>query len=192
MAEYKANSHKSKTENAKKKDIKPVVKGKKKKNTGRKLTSAFVSEDVSNVKSYIVMDVLIPAAKKAISDMVTNGIDMILYGETRESKKRSSHRVSYTSYSDYSRDRDRPRRSSRGYSYDDVIFDTRDEAKDVLESMEEIIETYDYVTVADLYDLADISSEFTDNNYGWTSVRNADIVRVKEGYVIKLPKATAL
>lgn len=58
-----------------------------KKSEMQKFADVFISEDVNNVKSYIVMDVLVPAIKKAISDIVTNGIDMILYGETGKSKR---------------------------------------------------------------------------------------------------------
>ena len=196
MEDYKANSHKSKAERESKeeKKITPVVKGKatkKKQSVARKFTDTFVSEDVHNVKSYVIMDVLIPAAKKAISDIVTNGIDMILYGETGRTKKRSSS--GYISYNKYSeKDRTYDRRDDRtryGYSYDDIVLETRSEAMEVLERMDEIIDTYGHVTVADMYDLVDVSSNYTDNKYGWTNLRDAEPVRVRDGYIIKLPKA---
>ena len=198
MEDYKANSHKSKEESrAEKKDIKPVVTGKvsKKKNVTRKFTDTFISEDISNVKSYVIMDVLIPAAKKAISDIVTNGIDMLLYGETGRSNKKRSN-VDYVSYSRYS-DRDRDdrysyRSRSAGYSYDDIILETRSEAEDVLRGMDELIDRYEVVSVADLYELVGITGNYTDNKYGWTNIRNAEVVRVRDGYVLKLPKATPI
>lgn len=37
----------------------------------------FISEDAGNIKSYVVLDVLVPAIKKAIADIVTGGIDML-------------------------------------------------------------------------------------------------------------------
>ena len=83
MAEYPANSHRSKelaTEShSEERKVQKVVSGKvtTKKNEVRKLTDIFISEDARNVKSYIFMDVLVPAIKKAISDIVTDGIDMI-------------------------------------------------------------------------------------------------------------------
>lgn len=93
MEEYKPNSHKSKEEQKNlvpEKRVEKVISGtvkSKKKSEMQKFADVFISEDVNNVKSYIVMDVLVPAIKKAISDIVTNGIDMILYGETGKSKK---------------------------------------------------------------------------------------------------------
>ena len=198
MEDYKPNSHRSKEEvnnpPAEKKEIKPVVKGKvvKKKNNVRKLTDVFVSEDVQNVKSYILMDVLVPAIKKAISDIVTNGIDMMLYGESGRTKKRSS--ADYVSYNRYYDRRDRDERyvTKSRYSYDDIIFESRAEAEEVLDRMSEIIDTYGAVSVADLYDLVDVSGTYTDNNYGWDNLHNAEAVRVRDGYILKLPKITAL
>ena len=194
--DYKPNSHKYKEEQknlpAERKKVEKVVTGKvktKKKSEASKLKDVFISEDVSNVKSYIFMDVLIPAAKKAISDIVSNGIDMILYGETRSRK--SSSGASYVSYRDYSRRADRRDSSWTrvGYDYDDIILETRGEAEDVLERMNELIDTYDVVSVADLYDLVGKSCNYTDNKYGWTNIRNAEPIRVRDGYLLKMPKA---
>ena len=80
MEEYKPNSHKSKEDQkgaVSEKKVEKVIAGtvkSKKKSEIRKFTDVFISEDIDNVKSYILLDVLIPAIKKAISDVVTNGI----------------------------------------------------------------------------------------------------------------------
>lgn len=196
--EYKSNSHKSRETQAdgltERKKVEKVVRGKvrtKPKSGVSKITDVFISEDASNVKSYILMDVLVPAVKKAISDIVRDGVDMILYGESRGRKSSSSS--SYVSYRDYSRrDDDRFRDSGRrsaGYSHDDIIVESRAEAEEVLTRMDELIETYGVVSVADLYDLIGKSCEYTDNKYGWTNIRNAEPIRVRDGYMLKLPKA---
>lgn len=188
MAEYKSNSHRSKEQSSDKK-VEKVISG----NAKVKKRSAL-SDDIQNIKSYVVMDVLIPAAKKAISDIVTNGIDMILYpGGNGRPKRSNANHVSYRSYYD-NRDRDRrydPETRSRrsSYSYDDIIIDTRAEAEEVLERMDELLDTYNVVSVADLYDLVGISCSYTDNKYGWTNLRNAEVIRVRDGYFLKLPKA---
>ena len=201
MTEYKANSHKVREEQKRenkevveRKKIEPVAKAKtKKKSEIKKFTDVFIAEDVISVKNYIVNDVLIPAAKKAISDIVTNGIDMILYGEARGKDRRrdSGSRVSYTKYYERDRDRDYDRRRERRsvYDYDDIILDTRREAEDVLNRMDDLIDAYGMVSVADLYDLVGVTGNYTDNKYGWTNLRNAEVRRTRDGYLIKLPKA---
>ena len=197
MEDYRPNSHTykegQKKEPVSEKKVRKVVTGKtktKKKSEVNKLADVFISEDVSNVKSYILMDVLIPAAKKAISDIVTNGIDMILYGEPRRgSKSSSSHYISYSSISKEPRERDRGNHTRTGFDYDDIFFDYRPDAEMVLDQMNDIIDHYGFVTVADFFDMADRTAPYTAQKYGWTSVRSAEIIRTRDGYKIKLPKA---
>ena len=40
--------------------------------------------------------------------------------------------------------------------------------------------------------LVGVSGNYTDNKYGWTDIRNASVIRVRDGYMIKLPKALPL
>jgi hypothetical protein len=196
MNEYKGNSHRSKeeasTEVVPVKKVERVANGKtRKKGEVRKLADAFIAEDVKSVKDYIIQDVLIPAAKKAIVEMVDSGINMLIYGESKpRNKDRNNSRVSYTKYYERERDYERGTRTRvRGYDYDDIILDTRREAEEVLDRMQDLIDTYGMVSVADLYDLVGINGSYTDNKYGWTRLRDADIQRVRDGYLLKLPKA---
>lgn len=195
---YPANSNASKQEvkpAAEEKRVTKVVKGnvRTKPNEVRKFADVFISEDINNVKSYILMDVLVPAIKKAVADIVTNGIEMILYGSTSNRRNSSSgSKVSYRNYYDSRDDRRDDRGGSRtrsGLDYDDFVFDSRGEAEAVLSQMGDIIERFKYVTVADLYDMVDKVPPFTANKYGWTSIRNADVVRDRDGYRLKLPRA---
>ena len=201
MEEYKPNSHKSKEDqkgSIPEKKVEKVIAGtvkSKKKSEIQKFTDVFISEDINNVKSYILLDVLIPAIKKAISDIVTNGIDMILYGETGKTKSNSTaSKVSYRSYYDGRNGRRdySAVRTKISYNYDDIIFDNRGEAEDVLSRMDELISTYGLVSVADLYDLVGVTGNYTDNKYGWTNIRSASVIRVRDGYMLKLPKALPL
>lgn len=195
--DYQSNSHRSKEMQASEKEterkVKKVVTGKAKtkKNEVRKITDVFISEDASNVKSYIFMDVLVPAIKKAVCDIVTDGISMILYGESGGRKsKSSSNKISYRSYYDDRRGdtRDSGRTRTR-FDYDDIVFESRGETELVREQMVEMIDRYGFVTVADMYDMADLTAPYTANKYGWTNIRSAEAVRVRDGYILKLPKA---
>lgn len=192
--EYKPNSHKyreNQQTSSDKKEITKVVSGgvrTKKKSNVHKLTDVFISEDASNVKSYILMDVLVPAIKKAVSDIVKDGIDMMLYGETHGKKRSSGDYVSYRNYSDRRDDRGDTRMRT-GFDFDDLVFDTRADAEATLDQMNDVIDRYNVVTVADMYDSVDLSAPYTANKYGWTNIRNADVVRVRDGWIIKLPRA---
>lgn len=201
MEEYTSNTHKFKEQQkqqlAEKPKVEKVIKGSaktKKKGEFQKFFGSFISEDVDSIKSYVISDVLIPAAKKTISDIISIGTDMLLFGESGASRKRSaSSRVSYRDFYDSRRRDDRSvSRTRTGYVYDDLVFETRGEAEEVRERMDELIDTYGQVSVADMYDLAGITCEYTDNNYGWINIRNATVDRVRDGFILKMPKALPL
>jgi hypothetical protein len=202
---YTPNSHKYKEEQKQKqlttedKQIKKVVKSpaKTKTNEVRKIADIFISEDISNVKNYIFMDVIVPAVKKAIYDVVTNGIDMFLYGGTGKGKTNSNGgKVSYRSY--YERKDNSGYRGSENvksvnsFDYEEIVFDNRGEAEAAKQQMMDIIKRYGMVTVADLYDMADRTAPYTSQKYGWMDVSGAETQRVRDGYILKLPKAVPI
>lgn len=202
MEDFKPNSHKSKEVRKEskipEKKVEKVVSGNvktKKKSDISKFADVFIAEDMDNVKSYIVSDVIIPTVKNTIADIVTNGLNMILFGETSRSSKRSTtSKISYSSYynkRDDRRDHVRPQ-TRGGYFYDDVILDSRGDAEEVLTNLEELIDVYGTASVADLGELVGITGEYTDNKYGWTDLRNASVERTRDGYRLKLPRAVPL
>lgn len=132
--------------------------------------------------------------KDMISDAVSGGIDMILFGETRRRTKNKSS-GSYTSYGSYykkddSRDRrdERGSRRNRSGSMGDIILETRQDAENVLYSLFDALEQYGAVRVADLTELLGETGPFTDNYWGWEDLSGADIKRVREGYLLVLPR----
>lgn len=174
---------------------KPVAVGKvKKKSEIKKFSDVFLAEDVGNVGNYILMDVVIPAIKKTLSDIVRDGVDMMLFGGRRSSGS-SGTNARYVSYSKMSdrRDerRDYPENRTR-FSYDSISLDSRGDAELVLSRMEDAIEEYGTVSVGDLYDLVGQSCDHTAYNYGWMNLRNAKVISTRDGYMLDLPKAMPL
>lgn len=188
MTEYPSNSNRSKEAQRPEKNIQPVVKGKvatKKKTGFRWLASFFVEDDVDDVGSYIWTNVIVPYIKKTVLD----SIKAVFYGSEAKSEKKetNAYRASYRSYYDSPKE-DAPRPSSRSYSYNDIIISDRGEAELVLDRMREILQHYKIVSVADLCELCNVKAEYTDQNYGWTSLDRAEVNRFRDGYTIRLPK----
>lgn len=209
--DFQPNSHKYKEEQRKatstpaERKVEKVVSGTvttKKKNGIQKFADAFVSEDVVNIKSFILSDVIIPAIKNVASDtvgtivdVIKNSVDTCLYGEAGARKKSNSSKISYRDYYESNKRRavtEPKTRSSSRYDYEDIILDNRGEAEEVLSQMIGMVDTYKMVSVADLYDLVGITCNYTDNKYGWTDLEHASVIRVREGYMIKLPRAVPL
>ena len=200
MGEYKPNSDKSKREPQKNTEkVRPVVKGGtrvRRKSAFREITDGFISRDMDSVKNYVLIDVLVPAIKKAISDIVRNGIDMLLYGETSRERGREGSggpRVSYRKFYDDGRREDRRNYSERtrvGHSFGDVEFDDLRDADEVMEQLQDILDRYGIVTVARYFELSGVADDnYTNNNYGWTEIPNNPPVMLPNGrYILRLPR----
>lgn len=208
---FPANSHKAKAQpKTEERKLEKVISGKvvqQKKSLGKKFAELFLGDDTRSVGEYILHDVLIQAAKSMICDMVGWGgaAEMILFGEKRGRNTRREGGRSYTSYGSYykSTDRDRdggrrdsPRDISRTgrarHDFDEIVLETRGEAEEVLSHLVDLTIDYDMASVADLYDLVGITTNFTDNKYGWTDLERASVSRVRGGYLINLPRPVAL
>lgn len=199
---YPSNSTKSKekeaTDRVKREPVVSGVTKTRKQNELQKAAKSFISTDLSSIGKYILGSVLIPNAKKVISDIVTNGINMMLYGENGYYKSSSSFPASKVSYNkmftgggpiqDYTK-----MKAANGLEYDDILFDNRGDAEVVLSALEDIINQFGKASVGDLYDLAQITtSNYMLDKYGWTDLHTAQIRVVNGGYVIKFPRVVAL
>ncbi len=197
MEEYKSNSYRSKEQKSGRTEERPkrekIVTGgvqSRKKSTLRKFTDLFVAEDFATMKRYLISDLIIPKAKEVISE----GIDSILYGEGARKKQKQSNRTPYRSYWEKQNEPSGPstfRSGTGGYELDDIILNSRGDAEQVLIQMDDIVESYGVVSVADLYDLVGITTNnYMDCKYGWTTnIRNASVVRGRQGgYMLKFPR----
>lgn len=202
MNDYTPNSHKYRSgqteQSVEKKRAGKIVTGPvktKKKNEVKKLGDLIFAEDFSTVKNHLVSEVLIPGAKKIFSELIKIGTDILIYGESGRRDSSSGSKVSYRSYYDKSGERKTYSNDTRvrnRFDYEDIIINSRGEAEEILDQMQELIDTYDVVRVTDLYDMLDITAPYTGNRYGWKSINGAKPIRVDDGYILKLPRAQAL
>lgn len=212
MAEARlpGNSQQPKGPKAKpQKKVEPVVLGSvstRKQSLGKRFAATFMGDDAKGVWHYVAWDVLIPAAKDTLSDAVSQGVERLLFGEARGRSRGRRYGNpqsggSYVSYDRYSRgpigtqsparrEISRPGRAS--HDFDELVFDTRVDADAVLEGLYTILEQYDQATVGDLYELANVSGNFTDQKWGWTDLRGSGVSRKRDGYYLDLPRPTAL
>lgn len=205
MKDYPSNAHGTvkKVPDAPKKEVKKVISGvvkRQKKSLGRKFLDVFLPEDIGNVKGYIIHDVLIPAAKNMLYEMITGGSAMTLFGEKKgrnTARVGGSSYVSYNSLSSSNRTTTAtPQVSAQNrarHNFDDLPLPTRGDAEEVLSNLVDLIEEYGEATVSDLYDLMGVTGEFTDTKYGWTNLSGATATRTRSGeYILNLPRTIFL
>ena len=178
--------------------IKKVVKNPakiKKKSKLATFAESFFIEDIKSVFSWAATDVAVPALKKLFVEFIDNTANSMVYGKGsvnyRDRRRPVGDNISYRAYWD-----DRPRRSdvyedphNDVYSYGTITVDTRDEANDTLNQMQDVIDRYGMVLVSHVLEMVKIPPRSTDSNYGWTSIRGAKYVRTMDGrWKIILPK----
>ena len=181
----------------------------KKKTLSMKIAESFVGDGSNGVGSYIINDVLLPAFKNLITDAVTSGIEMLVYGETK-GRSRGRGRGSgpkIINYSSFSRRRDRyeeddeeedDRRYRRRrsvtvndpFDLNSIYFDDHADAEDVLRELCDYVEKYDQVSVATYFDMAGIPGvTHTHYKWGWDDLRPAKAfnTHTRRGWRIVLP-----
>jgi hypothetical protein len=164
----------------------------------RSALRTFISEDSHTVIGYLLTEVLVPATKNAISDMVSQGIERVLYGESRPRNSRGG----YTNYNTrpqaiggrvFSDPRPPLSRQARAsHDFGEIVISSRSEAEDVLDNLRTLIDDYGIATVADFYDLVGLTGEFTDDKYGWNDLRSARVRPIRHGYVLDMPRTHPL
>ena len=165
-----------------------------------KTTKHSTSNSLWECFAPIIADAFIPTLKDALVSIVTNGINIAVYGDSgpSNSSSRPVSSISYghTNYSRISTDRKtggRPSTQTRNrQNFDDLIFETRGEAQIVLDELKNAIDTYGCVTVLDAYDLCGQDAPYTSDKYGWMDLENAYIERNRQGYVIRFPRAVPI
>ena len=169
-----------------------------KKSKLQQFTDSVISEDVADIKSYVKSEVVVPAIKKTISDIVSgvfdiirNSVDSALFGEAPSKSRTSSSRTPYNSYYDgrHSNRKQYDSRQRSVFDYETLEYPTRGEAERVLYDLRECIREYKFASVFDLYDYSNLDAPTTSSNYGWADLSAAHVKYDRGAYIIKLPKA---
>jgi hypothetical protein len=177
----------------------------------KRFMSIFIGGDSKSVASYVLMDVLVPQAKEMLAEATSQGIERMIYGESRPGHRRGySARAGGGPSTPYNRyavrgnnplgragaDDRRPVAEPRSQDVDDLLFATHLEAETTLERMYDLFRDYETVSVADLNSLIGRSSSYTDQKWGWTSLQGSRVFRNtggrNRGYILELPRIVAI
>lgn len=171
---------------------------------GRRIKNALVVDDAQSIGAYLLEDVVIPTVKTLISDIAVGAIERALYGEAR-GRPMSSSRISGRGYTPYNRiyssgsrvtppddgpgdRRELSRDARRSHDFGEIVFESRPEAYEVLDRLNDQIKNFDVATVGDLLDLSGITATHVDENWGWRTLATAQVRRVRNGYILDLER----
>lgn len=195
--------------------LEPVAQGSHKKpSLGKQFSKTFMGGDLKTTAHYVVFDVAIPSFRDLVADSAVQGIERLIFGESRGPRRRGMSpmrpgppgplpgRVNYTGYSQAApvpstpgsplQSRQRAQPSQQVGDFEDILLGSRTMAEVVLERMGDVLSAHGRVYVADLYALCDLPSNHTDNNWGWTDLRGSSVVKNRGGgYLLNLPDPEA-
>lgn len=204
MDKFPPNSDKSKlgeqeTEPKKVKRVTTSEPIRRKKSLGSKFKDTFFGGDGRTAIQYVWFSVLIPAAKDALAEAGAQGIEKLIFGESRRQRNAPpSGPLGHVSYHRYSRaghsepPRQISQRARSQHDFDEIVLSSRQEADEVVDRLYDLVSRYDEASVADLYELVGMRSTHTDHKWGWRDVRGTGTVKVREGYLISLPEPQPL
>lgn len=179
---------------------------KRKKSLFKRFTEIFIGGDSKSVVHYVVMEVLVPQAKDMMSEAVSSGFERMIYGESSPGRRRGSGSRPSGSPTPYNRyavrgnnpigragsGDHRPIAEARTQRVDDILLATRVEAETVLDRLYDLLKEYESASVADLNSLVGLSSNYTDQKWGWMDLHGSQVRRVRDGYILELPKIVSL
>ena len=196
MFDYSSNSNKSKKETGEKqKNLKSVVTKSptiRKKSGLYRFASRFLPVDLNDIGRHVFDEYVVPSIGNTLVDTIS-----YIFNLNRGSSKKNYSGASYRNYYEgrYTREKDKdddpPVRKDTLYEYEDFIFDYKQDALAALEEMENVLDEYPSVSIADLYDILDMSNDnYQTNKFGWTDISRAEVIRARGGgYKLKLPRA---
>lgn len=215
MQEFPANSAKVRSqsegppldERPKVEQVTSAEAHRRKRGLGRKFRETFIGGSARMAVEYMVADVVIPAIQDTMIDALQGGIERLIKGEGRSSRRGTPSAYSNTAHVDYRgmgmnrattqtrlpSSRMLSRQSRARHDFDELVIPTRAEAEEVVDQLFDMLSRFELVTVADLYEMTGIQSSHADVKWGWTSLRGAKVQRLRNGgYLLNLPEPEAL
>lgn len=164
-----------------------------------------IANTVRNVGNDLFRDIVMPTIKNMLAEFFSDGISRLIFG-SGDTPSGYGYGGGHRSYN---RPYRTPSRSSRRRStvsrhrepnyrapqsptevMDDIFFDNRQDAKNVLGRLMELIadRNYNIATVGDLYSIIGLSTNYTQERYGWDDLAGVKVLHTTQGYVIDFPE----
>ena len=149
----------------------------------------LVNDDVTDIREYLFYELFIPTIKDTLNNAIQRSSEMFFYGKTKG--KSRSNGSTWTSYGSSFDERRRPSRPDpRSISTSNEIeFDNFDDARRVVDELNEQISRYHKAYLGDLFDVMGITGNgAVDWERGWTRYITDDISYYRGKWILRLPR----
>lgn len=168
---------------------------------GKQFKETFIGGNAKTAFEYMITGVIIPAVQDMMIDAFQGGFERLVRGEGHRLRRGAAPpsaygRVNYGQpYQQQSQTMPQQqttgisRQSKARHDFGELVIQSRGEAEEVLERLFDILNKYETVTVADLYELTGIAPTHTDHKWGWTDLSGSQLDRLRGGggYRLDLP-----
>ena len=185
----------------------------KRKSVGKRFASIFTGVSIKEIVDDAIDQAIIPGIKGLLLSVGERALDKAFGSGTggrsipNAAARTMVTNVAHVAYNKFSAPnaatvRDaatRPplamsRRGQAVHDFDEIEFQTREDASIILNLMYDRLQEYGSVSVAEFYGWADVRGNFTDNNYGWRDLTGAGPTRNNRTgmYTLNLPNPVPL
>lgn len=188
-----------------KKDIKPVVSGAKKvqRPASKRFFDYLFAESPKDLARKVGRDVIVPRVKAGFEQAFNEFLSGMLWGNGMNRPPSNivpgavirGGGINYQGISSQPSSMTQARQAITNQSsgnYQDLILPSQEYAEVLLANLIDLLNQYRVVAVADLYELAGQSPAISDNSYGWTSLDTARISKVRDGFLLELPRPSLI
>lgn len=176
----------------------------KKRTLGERFKDVFLNVDAKGTAGFVFRGVLVPAARDMVFDAGKEALFRVLYpdaaatGRTAPGNKGSGPGPK-TNYQNPSAGRgagsmplSQRRSEVREQTLPQYVYGNQAEPERILDTMKELIDRREYVTVADYRELSGYDSNYVDVSWGWVNLMGSQIIKMREGWTIDMPNPVRL
>lgn len=180
-----------------------------------RINGKVLADETKNAKDYLINDVLKPNLQDVASDTIISILDSVvetvktisdiaIYGEPqkrrrgRKSRGRGipSYREYYSSPSETKRNK---RRNNREFESEDCTVSSRADCERISNIILDILDEYEELSLAQYKETVSqnnpiykLDIEFTDENWGWKSLKNIRPRKGYDGWYLEMPRIIEL
>lgn len=173
----------------------------KKPNVFKRTARSMVADDVQNVGDFVVTDILVPALRNLLYDVIVGGAGRTIFGSaqvrrpgmspglfgTAQNLKTAYHAASNPAAANPAASAGMSKQAQARFDFSEISLTDHSEAMYIIELLKQRVAEYGTASVADLYDLLGHTGAFTDQNWGWSDLGNAGVQPTRGGFVLNLP-----
>lgn len=188
--------------------VEKIITGKvvqKKPNAMKRLARSMVADDVNNVGDFVLTDVVGPAIRNLVYDIVSQGAHRVLFGTSSRARRGMYAPPGYAGpvgnlKTAYHRARDEnvpagpqmSRQDQATHNFDGIFLDSHADVQEVIDQLQARVERYGFASVADLYGYLGVTGSFADQKHGWVDLSTAQPRHARQGFTFDLPRAQPL